>query len=198
MPHLTVKAAAELLQMPAYEQMRILIEQKHPKSGSQVFRTPFYSPALNGIREYYRSGNDRLALQQAKSKLKTIKLPAKRTNNERVLTSFEGGQQAKRAMNPVSRIKVVSRIGSVDFKLSLDLLAHENGKARYIYYNLRNSAADSEIAKSTIDIAHWVLTSEGSLCPSNRSSTSTSQATESIEQSPAEIALLRSSNPMQS
>lgn len=165
MPHLTVKAAAELMQLPAYEQVRILVEQKYPKSGAAVFRAPFYAPALIGITEYYRSNNDRMALVQAKAKLKSTKLPAKRVHNERVITSFESGQQAKRTMQPVSRLRLAAHVGTVEFRLSLDLLAHENGKAKFIYYNMRNAVANAEIAKATIDIAHWLLDSAGAAVP---------------------------------
>ena len=50
-PRITVRAFAELLNLPAYEQVRILHDQKYPRRQPQVFRVPFYQPALHGIRE---------------------------------------------------------------------------------------------------------------------------------------------------
>ena len=40
-PKLTVKAFAELLRLPAYEQLRILEEHKYPRQAPQSYRTPY-------------------------------------------------------------------------------------------------------------------------------------------------------------
>lgn len=161
MPRITVKAAAELLQLPAYEQMRVLIEQKYPRNQPQVFRAPFYAPALNGIRTFYRSGNDALSLAQARTRATKLTLKQRRDSNLRVINSFEQGLQATRRLTPVSQPKVLAQLGSVNLSLSLDLLAHEGGSARHVYYNFRSAPIDPEIARAAIDIAHWVLEESG-------------------------------------
>ena len=62
-------------------------------------------------------------------------------------------------------MKVVGIIGQVEISLSLDLLAHEGGVPRYIYYNLRAAPADPDTARATLDIAHWILAHSGFQVP---------------------------------
>jgi len=93
-PALTVRAFAELLSLPAYEYLRILHEQKYPRQQPQVFRTPFYLPALSGIRQYYRSGNDRAALVPARQAIALLGLESRREHNTRVLDQFERSTQS--------------------------------------------------------------------------------------------------------
>ncbi len=165
MPRLTAKAAAELLQLPAYEQIRILTEQKNPRQQPQVFRAPFYAPALRGIREFYRGGNDPLALSQARTRIAGLRLHLRRVNNDRVITAFCASPLASRHLLPVPGLRLTATIGHVDISLSLDLVGHEAGVARYIYYNCRAAPIQPEIARGTIEIAHWVLTEAGSNIP---------------------------------
>jgi hypothetical protein len=165
MPRLTVKSAAELLRLPAYEHLRILHEQKYPQQQPQIFRTPYYAPARNAIRNYYQSGNDRLTLVQARAKIAQLGLPQRQRGNKRVVDAFERGSQSSRRLTPVSLPRTTVSVGEVEFSLSLDLLAHETGSARHIYYNFRTTAIDPEIAKAALDIAHWVLTGAGQDVP---------------------------------
>jgi hypothetical protein len=46
MPELTVRSFAELVHLPAYEQSRILYEQKYPRQAPQTFKSPYYAVAL--------------------------------------------------------------------------------------------------------------------------------------------------------
>lgn len=64
--------------MPALAQMRILAGQKYPKQEPQVFRTPYYQPALQGIKNYYKAGNAISELTTALSKVEAFSLDAKR------------------------------------------------------------------------------------------------------------------------
>lgn len=157
MPSLTVKAAAELLRVPAYTQVRILTQQKYPKSGSQVFRTPFYRVALGGIRSYFYHGNSKKQIQIAKSKAHSLSQAAKRDNNKRVLNAFASSSFAKRQLEPIKNSQFLGTIGGVDFRLSSDLHVLENDKARVIYINCRAEELDPEIARLTLEIAYWVL-----------------------------------------
>lgn len=157
MPRLNVKAMAELLTLPAYEQLRVLHDQKYPKQQPQVFRAPYYAPALNGIRSFYRSKNDPGVLKEARTDLQSIALDSKRANNNRVLNQFEKTSQYKRSLQPVSGPRISHTIGLVEIRLSPDLWAEEKGEARIIYYNCRNVPIDSAIAEAAIELGHWVL-----------------------------------------
>lgn len=155
-PRLTVRAVAEMLKMPAYEQSRILHEQKYPKQQPQSFRTPYYQRALSGVREYYRSGNDPVVLSAAQSDLQNIADVTRRSNNLRVLESFGKSLQAKRKLTPVQNKRCSAKVGSLEIRLSADLQALEKDELRIFYFNCRAVAIPDEIATMTIEIAHWV------------------------------------------
>jgi hypothetical protein len=156
-PSLTVKALAEMLRMPGYEQARVLHEQKYPKQQPQSFRTPYYQRALSGIREYFRSGNDPSALVTAQNDLQNIANATRRANNLRVVEKFSNSTQARRKLTPIQNRRYSANVGSVEVRLSPDLQAFERGELRVIYFNCRSVAIPEEIAALTIEIAHWVL-----------------------------------------
>lgn len=165
MPSLSVRAAAELLHLPAYQQLRILTEQKYPTQQPQVFRTPFYQPALSAIRDYYRRSNDPMTIGQARAKIRELRLPSRRDGNLRVLDAFEAGSQRSRRILPLSVPRLTTTIGNVQLRLGLDILADEAGTTRRIYYNCRTAELDPEIAKTTLEIAHWLLEQNDLLVP---------------------------------
>lgn len=154
-PSISVRAMAEMLRLPAYEQVRILTEQKYPKQEPQIFRTPYYQPALTGIREFYRLGGNGDALVQARSKSQLVKQLARRTNNIRVLDRFEAGDQARRKLSPQKNFRGNVMLGTVEIRLSGDLTAEEEGNSRLLFYNCRSVPLDKETAKTAIEIAHW-------------------------------------------
>jgi len=156
-PRLTVKALAEMLRMPAYEQSRVLYDQKYPKQQPQSFRTPYYQRALSGIRDYYRTGNDARILSSAQNDLQNIGNVTRRANNVRVVENFIKSSQPKRTLNPVQNKRYSATIGAVDVRLSPDLQAREKDELKIIYFNCRAAAITEEIATLTIEIAHWVL-----------------------------------------
>ena len=156
MPRLTVKAAAEMLQLPAFSQARILTEQKYPKAGSQSFRTPFYRSALNGIVSYFKNDRDKGQIVKARSKALAHAQPARRDNNIRVLNSFEKSDLFSRDIESIPNSRFSAEIGDVEFKLSPDLRGFFCDKPILLYLNCRAQALDPEIARLTIEIAHWV------------------------------------------
>lgn len=164
-PSLSVKAAAELLQLPAYEQERILLEQKYPRQQPQSFRAPFYSPALAGIRRYYAAGRDPLVLATQKAAIRQLGLPQRRDHNLRVISEFEGSPQAQRQIQPLPSPRIRAAMGTVEFRLSLDLLGDERGQLRRIYYNCRSTPIEVAVAKTALDIASWVLEEAGFAIP---------------------------------
>lgn len=161
MPRLTVKAAAEMLLVPAYSQARILTEQKHPKQGAQIFRTPYYSTALNGIRKYFKEHQNTSAIKAARNKALSLNLESKRENNLRVLSAFENSDFAGRDLDVERNEKISNSIGTVEFRLSPDLVVAEKKKTKLIYVNCRAQKLDTEIARLTAEIAHWVAEEVG-------------------------------------
>jgi hypothetical protein len=160
-PRLTVRALAEMLKMPAYEQLRVLYDQKYPKQEPQSFRTPYYQRSLAGIREYFRSANDPRSIAVAKNDLQNIGNLTRRTNNLRVLDQFSSSTVAKRKLEPLPNARYSAMAGSVEIRLSPDLQALENDRPIFLYFNCRSAEISEEIAGLTVEIAHWVLQQSG-------------------------------------
>lgn len=159
MPKLTVRSLAEMLDMTAYEQVRVLTEQKYPAAGSAPFRAAYYGPALAAINRHYRvPGSTQGSSAVALSKLNP---PSKAQHNLRVLSSFYASAQAARQMSPVASVSDVLAIGSVAVKLKLkfDFCGTEMGHSRYVFYNCRAVAIDVDTAKKTLEIAHMCMSS---------------------------------------
>lgn len=161
MPRLTVRALAELLDLSAYQQLRILQEQKYPRQEPQVFRAPYYQPALTAIRTYYQESNDSTVLGRARGAIRELRLPSRRQSNLRVLEAFEESSQYKRRSLPIPRSQVLTRIGQLEIRLSLDMMADERGSTRRLYYNCRTAKLEAEIARRTLEIAHWIMEQNG-------------------------------------
>lgn len=158
MVSLSVRAFAELLHLPAYEQLRILYEQKYPKQQPQVFKVPYYLVALSGIRQYYRLRNDRHALAEARTRATGLALKPRQSSNLRVISAFEASSQARRALrpNPLEALRAQPYAG-VELKLQFDLQAEEQGRPVRIFYNPRGAPIEPDVARNTLQIAHWVL-----------------------------------------
>lgn len=161
-PSLSVRAFAELLRLPAYEQVRVLNDQKYPASEPQSFKIPYYQPALKGIRDYYRTSNDPAALGAARAVAKTAKLEARRKHNLRVIAQFEKSVQAKRKLVPKAGADHSLVLSGVLVRLRFDLVAEEGKSLRHILYDPRDTPVDDETARSTLELAAHVLQSSGS------------------------------------
>jgi hypothetical protein len=156
-PRLNVRAVAELLSLPAYAQMRILHQMKYPKQAPQVYRAPYYAPSLTAIRDFHAAGNSQAFLDAARHQIDRLKLDSRKENNHRVLNSFEGGGQYLRQLKPRQNRRFRALLGSVEIRLSADFVADENGKVRTIFYHWKAHSLEPELAKITLEIAHWVL-----------------------------------------
>lgn len=158
MPKLTVRSLAEMLQLPAYEQLRILHEQKYPKDGDSPFKIPYYSPALTTIRRFYRGSNDPLIITDGRIKIdQSVGLDVRRRHNKRVIDSFQNGRQATRALRLLPNRKFLTSYGQVQVRLHFDLSVNEAGIEKFIFYNFRNSPITPQMAKETIEVAAMVL-----------------------------------------
>jgi hypothetical protein len=161
MPRLTVRSLAEMLNLPAYDQERILAEQKYPRQGDQRFRTPFYQPAVTAIRNFYEEGRNARALAEARREIGQIGLSARRDNNLRVISGFEQSAQVSRDLLPRPNPRIEMTLRSTAIRLSVDLRATENDEERFIYYNCRNTPIDAELARVTLEIGYWLLDENG-------------------------------------
>jgi len=162
-PSLSVRAFAELIRLPAYEQLRVLHDQKYPRSEPQSFKIPFYQPALKGIRDYYRSGNKLTALVAARAAATAVGLETRRAHNVRVIDQFEKSKQAKRRLQPKPSPRCSILLAGVEIRLRFDLVALEGSAVRQIFYNLRNAAVDEETSRTTLELAAHVLHMSGTL-----------------------------------
>jgi hypothetical protein len=161
MPRISVKAFAELMALPAFEQVRVLYEQKYPKQQPQVFRMPYYAPALRGIREYYEAGRDPMQLRAAEARAAAVRLDSRREHNLRVIRQFEQGSQRNRLLIPGPRHRHSTTLSSVELTLQFDVEGTENGDDRFLLYNTRTTPIGEETAHTTLEIAYWVMEQEG-------------------------------------
>lgn len=160
-PSLTVKAAAEMLALPAHSQSRILTEQKYPKVGSQAFKTPYYRTAVSGIAAFFRNGGSPRLLEVARSKAEGLAQESKKKNNLRVLSAFEKSDFARRDFSVATSPRISASIDNVTLRLSPDLRLVEHGTPSVVYLNCRGRAVDPDAARRTLEIAHWVLEETG-------------------------------------
>ena len=151
MPSLSVRSFAELLHLPAYEQERILYEQKYPAREPQKFKVPYYLHALKGIRDYYAAANDPRALATARARVNALNAQARRRQNIRVLNGFQRSREARRRLvpSPLSRLAADPHPG-VELRLMFDIEAAEHSNQRRIFYNLRNAPIEGEVATSAL------------------------------------------------
>lgn len=158
-PRLSVRTAARFLRLPALEQVRILHDQKYPRQAPQVFKQPYYQPALTSIREVISKGPAGIA--DARALLQRVSQPARRMHSIRVLEGFASSDHAKRGLRLGTLKRYQADLGGLELRLSPDLVAHEGDEERFIYFNFKAEQYDSESAKMTLEIAHWLLEENG-------------------------------------
>jgi hypothetical protein len=166
MPSITVRSFAEMLQLPAYEQVRVLREQKYPGDAPQVFRLPYYQAALRGIRSYHRTGNNQGALTAALSIARALRPDHRRRHNLRVLTAFgQSTQRARQIVVAPAQKWLAFPVKKVELRLQFDLQGSENSDPRLIFYNCRQVPLNREVALKALEIAAWVLGEAGAALP---------------------------------
>lgn len=158
-PRLSARSAAKFLRMPALDQVQLLREQKFPKNEPQVFRQPYYAPALNGVRSFLSSGE--AALVDARAQIQRIRVPSRRLHSLRVLEQFVRSEHAQRHLVPTANRRYYAHMGLLELRLSADLFALEGDSERIIFFNANAAKQDSATARMTLDLAHWVLARNG-------------------------------------
>lgn len=163
-PSLSVKSMASMMQMPAYEQVRILTEQKHPKLGAAPYRGSYYAQARAGIRSHYAHSGSPLALADYRRRIRASNtLPHCKANNLRILDSFANSPQANRNLILGPRPELITRVlgsSGIELRLRFDIEADEGGRDKHIFYNTLTAPIDEEIARTTLELAFWALDDE--------------------------------------
>lgn len=154
-----------MIGQPAYQQVRILHDQKHPRQGLQRFKIPFYDPALKAVRDYYRSGRGSDVLSRARDACGHLRPESKAIHNRRVLDQFERSRHAKRVIVVQPNRRYEAHIGDVEIRLRFDLSGSEGAHDKRILYHWPDVSIDSESARRTLEIAHWVLQQNGIVIP---------------------------------
>lgn len=154
-PRLSDRAAAKFIRLPAVEQMRILREQKFPKNAPQVFKTPYYQHGRSAIRELIERGEAGLA--NARAIVQAIGNPSRRMHSMRVLEQFWASEHASRGLKLVTWKRYLFELGDVELRTSPDLLALQGDDLRFIYFNLNAEEQDPEVARMTLELAHWIM-----------------------------------------
>jgi hypothetical protein len=161
-PVLTVRAFAEMLELPLYEQVRILEGQKYPRQAPASYRVPYYRPALQAIRDFYTSGGQAQVLLDAIVNLRASGLPPSRIeNNVRVITDFQRTRQARRQLMPRPGRRIRTDFSGVELKLTPDFVGAEGQAQKIIFYNFRQARLTSNVARATLELAAWALRHAG-------------------------------------
>lgn len=161
MPRLNARAAAEMLKLPAYEQLRILLEQKYPKQGSQPFRIPYYRPVVSAISDYYLAEKDGAVLMQALNDFQSVGQLTRRAQLVRAINQFEGSAPARRKLRPVKNYKTAASIGGVEIRTSADIQALEGSDHRVLYVNCKQVPLDADYAQRLAEVAQWIYAENG-------------------------------------
>ncbi|HYF76776.1 MAG TPA: hypothetical protein VD973_06580 [Symbiobacteriaceae bacterium] len=164
MPRLTVEAFAEMINMPGYSQLRVLIDQKYPKKAPAVFRTPYYHDAMVAIREFYRHGNQVEVLSAAiiglQDELAITKIPqtaARLNRNIVVLQAFRDSALKDWPIKLQPSRKHTLTIGGVEIRFSPDITGLDGENTCYLLLNPRSGDASEETARMTLELAHHLL-----------------------------------------
>lgn len=157
-PALTVRALAEMLDKPLYEQLLILENQKYADRAPGSFRVPYYRPALTAIRRFYRSGGEKETLEGAIAEIQASNMPAARKeNNVRVIHAFQRSSHAKRNLNLISSETMTTTMSGVEVRYTADIAGTEREHEEFLLFNFRQAPITPELAKRTLELALWVL-----------------------------------------
>jgi hypothetical protein len=168
MPRINARNMAELIAMPAYVQLAMLTGQKYPKQGPSQFKRPFYAPAVDAIRSYYRSDDKQQTLAAAVGKVQGIANQARRDNLLRAIDAFRKSDQSTRALAVQKNSRIEVAIGDVALRASPDMTASDDKGPLLIYYNLKIVAFDVEAARRLAEITHWLCEQNEIEIPINR------------------------------
>jgi hypothetical protein len=164
-PRLTVRAFAEVLELPMHGMSRLLRDQKHPKEEPALFRLPYYDPTRMAIRRYFAGGNNPAVLTLATQSIVAQANPKDRSdragNNVRVIGAFGRSPFATRVLAPSRKMAWSAEKSGLELRTAFDLIAEEKGETRYFFFNCGSSPVAPSLARATVEAAHWVLEENG-------------------------------------
>lgn len=170
-PRLTVEAFAELINMPGYNQLRVLNDQKYPKRAPAAIRTPYYQDAMQAIRQFYHNGNNLDIVSgviiKLQDELEVVKIPqtvAKINRNIAVLQAFRDGPLKDRAIKVQPNRKLTLVMDGVEIRFNPDINGLEGSDPCYFIFNPRTDDASEEMARMTVELAHHLLVRNGVEC----------------------------------
>jgi hypothetical protein len=82
-------------------------------------------------------------------------------NNVRVIRSFERSRQPRRQLNTGQTQTMTSTLSGVELRFTPDLSATEGQQQKHLLYNSRQAPITPEVAKTTLEIVHWLLLRNG-------------------------------------
>jgi hypothetical protein len=100
-------------------------------------------------------------LIDARANIEKIKFESRRLHCSRVLENFVRSEHAKRRLKPIVARKCTAMLYDLELRLSADLCALEGDEERIIYFNANAVPQHAEVAKKTLEIAHWLLEHTG-------------------------------------
>jgi hypothetical protein len=134
----------ELLDLPMYQQLRILTEQKYPRQTPATFRVPYYAPAIGAIRRFYRSNNEAQTIDEALTAIANANfLQSRIDNNIAVLRGFRRGRQRRRALVPVAGETYTAELAGLELRFTPNLIALDGETRKYVIYDCPCSSSNT-------------------------------------------------------
>ena len=104
-------------------------------------------------------------IESAKPDIGRLRTPAKVAHNTRVLEQFNSSSEARRRIRPTPNRRLGMTVGTVNVRLSPHLSGATDSGDHVLYYNFRAAPLDGETARMTLELAHWLLQSNGITLP---------------------------------
>lgn len=162
-PRLSVRAFAEMMRLPAYEQMRILEAHKYPPLAPGEHQVPYYCEALGAVRRYYRHDNDERVVREVLRYLQSRRKPSSRARagrNALALEAFLESSEARRSLTPVPFGPRDCAFHGLVLQLSFDVVGEEARRVKFKLYNMADEEMDEELVRSTLELSSHLLSAE--------------------------------------
>ncbi len=158
-PSVTVRAFAEMIELPTYQLLPKLHDQKYPRDAPAYYRVPFYREALATIRAFYRHGRRSKVLEDAIARIRTSATMADRRKepNIRLIRAFQSSSQTKRPLSVQSLETFKDTLNGVTLRYRPDLIATDGQQSILILYNTRQAPIPPALARMTLELVHNIL-----------------------------------------
>lgn len=163
MPTASVRAFAEMIELPPYQLIAKLQAQKYPTKDPATYRIPYYREAIGAIRDFYRQGRLNKVLTDAIANIQnSTKMADQRKGpNIRLIRAFQNSTQPKRQLTVQTLQTFKYTLSGVMLRYRPDLLAKDKQRSAYILYNYRQAPITPDLAKRTLELAFLTLSNSG-------------------------------------